>query len=241
MSNSVHKNGNSRAVTTSQSGIHPQLEHYLKKHFETAWLQPLHPPSVLAFDEVSESLGAELIQRELIFDSGCGTGQSTRLLAARFPESLVFGVDRSMHRLQKIGSDHFPCREKNIIWLRAELETFWRLANSRSWKPAQHYLFYPNPYPKASQLKKRWHAHPVFPSLLALGGCLEMRCNWLVYALELAHAIEWSTGIKTSYELFEAEQPISAFERKYSLSEQQLFRVRAELPEQVRSVPQSPG
>jgi tRNA (guanine-N7-)-methyltransferase len=232
LSNSVHKRGNSRAVSSAQIGIHPHLDRHLKRHFETPWRQPLHPPSVLAMDEVTELLGDEIFQRELIFDSGCGTGQSTRMIAARFPESLVFGVDRSMHRLQKTGADRFPCREGNIVWVWAELETFWRLAHSQHWKPAQHFLLYPNPYPKASQVKKRWHAHPVFPCLLALGGQLELRSNWHEYAMEFAHAIEWSTGIKTPLELFEAEQPISAFERKYTLSGHLLFRVRVDLSEQ---------
>ncbi len=198
----------------------------MQKHLEVPWQQPFHPPSVAAFKRASILAGEEISSANLILDSGCGTGESTRVIASEHPESLVFGIDRSHHRLQRTGSGSFPCREANIIWVRAELETFWRLAIAKRWKPYRHYLLYPNPYPKRAHLKKRWHAHPVFPELLALGGGLELRCNWKIYAREFAHAIEFSLGIVVSVEDWQTDCPISAFERKYMASNHQLYRVR---------------
>ena len=178
----------SSKVVSSQLTGHPGLPAILEKHFQTQWLQPMHYPSVAAFDQLGRFTQIENFLNKLIFDSGCGTGESTRLIAARNPSCLVFGVDRSLHRLKKTGHGSFPRIEGNIIWMQAELETFWRLALDHGWSPVRNFLLYPNPYPKRSQLRKRWHAHPVFPALLALGGCLEMRCNWSVYAQEFASA-----------------------------------------------------
>jgi len=222
--------GNSRAVESGQTGIHPHLEAYLLKHLDSPWRQPLHPPSVTAFESVKQILanGPEQKtpgQNDLILDSGCGTGESTRIIASRYPQSVVIGIDRSRHRLEKTGHHGFPLRDANIIWVRAELETFWRLARKENWLLSRHYLFYPNPYPKSAQLQKRWHAHPVFPSLLALGGLIEMRCNWSIYAMEFARAIELVTGVETRHEEWQVKNPISAFERKYIASNHQLFRV----------------
>ena len=58
----------------------------------------------------------------------------------------------------------------NAILLRAELSDFYSLVAYQSdWVVKSHYLLYPNPYPKSKHLKRRWHGHPIFPVLLAIG------------------------------------------------------------------------
>ena len=58
----------------------------------------------------------------------------------------------------------------NALLLRAELSDFFTLVAYQSdWVVHSHYLLYPNPYPKSKHLKRRWHGHPIFPVLLALG------------------------------------------------------------------------
>ena len=140
--------------------------------------QPLHQPSTDAFARAAEWLHAADPHeaRTLLIDSGCGTGRSTCMLAQANPNSLVLGVDRSEHRLGK--QQLLP---PNALLVRAELATFWRLMTApdagplSSGRVARHTLFYPNPYPKDSQRRKRWHCHPSFPLLLGLGGSLEVR------------------------------------------------------------------
>ena len=97
----------------------------------------------------------------------------------------------------------------------AELASFWRLALAAGWQLERHYLFYPNPWPKPGQLQRRWHAHPVFPDLLRLGGRLEMRCNWELYAEEFAFAVNRLAGTKIEPVRLREPDPVSAFERKY--------------------------
>ena len=58
----------------------------------------------------------------------------------------------------------------NAILIRAELSDFFTLVAFQSdWIVHSHYLLYPNPYPKGKHLKRRWHGHPIFPVMLALG------------------------------------------------------------------------
>ncbi|HET6564220.1 MAG TPA: hypothetical protein VFG52_02305 [Xanthomonadales bacterium] len=165
----------------------------------------------------------------MIFDSGCGTGQSTRDIAAAYPDCWIIGIDQSAHRLARTGSCQFPYRMENAIWVRAELASFWFLARQAGWKLQRHYLLYPNPWPKASQLKRRWHGHPVFPCLTELGGALEMRCNWEIYAQEFAAAVSQVRGIDVAVEEALPDRISSAFEAKYRNSGLALFRVRAGL------------
>lgn len=59
----------------------------------------------------------------------------------------------------------------NVLLVRAELSDFWYLCVSSTQFQqhaciVQHYLLYPNPYPKKSRLKHRFYAHPSFPLLM---------------------------------------------------------------------------
>ncbi|MCU0989945.1 MAG: hypothetical protein MUE63_10260 [Xanthomonadales bacterium] len=223
--------GRSRRVASRQQGVHPRLGAVVDAHRAQAWRAPLHPPTVAAFAALQAELGAHwegtLAGRGtgLVLDSGCGTGDSTRQIARALPDCLVIGVDKSAARLRRGGMFRFPHREGNAVWLRADLATFWRLAAGAGWRLQRHYLLYPNPWPKPAQLRRRWHAHPVFPDLLRLGGRLEMRCNWDVYALEFAAAVNRALGTDVQpAEL--GESPIgSPFERKYRASGHPLYSV----------------
>lgn len=216
-------NNQSRPVTSSQQGIHPRLPALLKRYAAGEWRQPLHYPSVQAF-EAFEKL-SPVLGESLILDSGCGTGASTRALAAAFPDCLVIGVDKSAARLARVGAAAAPRRDGNAAWLRCELETFWRLALLRGWRLQRHYLLYPNPWPRPAQLQRRWHAHPVLADVLRLGGRLELRCNWKPYAMEFAFAVNRLCGSALEPRAIAPNPPLSPFERKYSDSGHALYSV----------------
>jgi len=213
----------SRPVNSSQKVVHPRLDGLLSKHTASTWRQPLHAPSVRAFRATQELLDGRL--QRIVLDSGCGTGESTRLIAAALPGSIVLGVDKSAARLSGTGAEAGPRRQGNIVWVRAELSTFWRLALQAGWCLERHYLLYPNPWPKPGQLQRRWHAHPVFPDMLRLGGRLEMRCNWKVYALEFAHAVSGLLRVNVQPSNPPLQPVMSPFERKYRDSGHRIYSV----------------
>ena len=62
-------------------------------------------------------------------------------------------------------------------------------------------------------------------ALLALGGRLECRTNWRVYAEEFSFALNLLQNAQTQVETFSAPQPLTPFERKYRDSGQTLYRV----------------
>jgi len=217
--------GNSSQVSSNQDGPNVQLADCVKRNLRNAWCEPLHPPSVRAFEELSAMLTTDEVTK-LVLDSGCGTGGSTKALAERYPEKTVIGVDRSAARLRQLPPGSLVARQGNCIWVRARLESFWRLVYGANWEVQKHYLLYPNPWPKSDQMNKRWHAHPVFPVVLALCDNIELRTNWDIYAEEFASVIEWSTGERPRVGQFSPIEPISPFERKYSASAHPLYRVR---------------
>jgi tRNA (guanine-N7-)-methyltransferase len=211
-------------VSSSQTAVHPHLEKYVRRHLEIAWSQPFHQPTIDTYCQlVNERVFSA--DQPIILDSGCGTGKSTQELARMFPRHIVIGVDRSRVRLAKSGVDSSLFRSENCILVRAELSTFWRLLVNDGHSPEQHYLFYPNPSPKPAHLLRRWHGHPVFPQLLLLGGVIEMRCNWEIYALEFAQAVKFATGAIVKVKKYQPENGISPFEQKYLERGQPLFSV----------------
>ncbi|MFP1680567.1 tRNA (guanine(46)-N(7))-methyltransferase TrmB [Alloalcanivorax sp. C16-2] len=217
--------GNSRAVTSNQGGPHSSLADTVRRHLGHVWRAPLADHDRQAFARAEQWLGDQA--RPLILDSGCGTGRSSVWLARRYPEALVLGLDQSAHRLER-AARRFEA-PGNLLLLRTDCAGFWRLAESAGWRPWRHYLLYPNPWPKSAHLKRRWHGHPVFPHLLALGGTLVLRTNWELYAREMARALEVAGRAATVSPLSGDGEPITDFEEKYRHSGHRLWELVAGL------------
>ena len=186
---------------------------------------------------IKTGVTSENTPQTVILDSGCGTGESTIHIARRFPNIPVIGIDKSCDRLNKAGNpvqtagDAIP---PNAFWIRAELLDFWRLAldrvNANAWTIPYHAVYYPNPWPKQSEATRRFHMHPIFPTLLALGRTIELRTNWEIYAREFAEAArivlsENGESSEITCETFTPASPETAFERKYKDAGQTLWKV----------------
>ena len=214
----------SRRITSDQVAPDQRLPDLLQRHLRRPFDKPVSAHTREAMDWLLPHLDATC---PLILDSGCGTAESSRLLAQNAPDSQVLGVDRSAHRLRRAGWSEPGLVSGNLILLRADLVDCWRLLLRHGVTVQQHYLLYPNPYPKPAHLARRWHGHPVFPELIRLGGRIELRTNWSIYAQEFALALELM-GIKSiKLKQFQPTQALSAFERKYLHSSHHLFQVVA--------------
>lgn len=218
---------NSRYINSAQTGIHSQLAALVAKHASTEFKKPFMPYNRAAFEESIAAWEAHG-NKPLILDTGCGVGLSTLNLATQFPDHFVIGVDQSADRLTRniLWRGEMPA---NFIKVRADLVDYWRLMLLANVRPARHYLLYPNPWPKIGQLQRRWHGHPVFPTIVALGGELECRSNWRIYVDECAHAISQLSGMNVRGEPFAPNIPITPFEQKYLASGHTLWRCRASI------------
>jgi tRNA (guanine-N7-)-methyltransferase len=210
---------NSAAVSSNQPDVHPGLENRVRVHLANAWRKPESAYTTQAW----QAFAARWRGEPLILDSGCGTAESTQLLAESRPDALVLGLDQSQARLSRA-----RVRAPNALLLRAECAEFWRRLAAEGVRLDEHWLCYPNPWPKAEHLSRRWHGHPGFPSLLALGGRLELRSNWEIYAREFAVALDVA-GVDCHVEPLAEPSGISAFERKYQASGHALWRVQARI------------
>ena len=204
-------------IQTQQASPHSDLERIVRHHLAHPWQKPCPSHTRQAFEQLQSRYRND--PRPLILDSYCGTGMSTAVLAAQHPEALVVGIDQSASRLAK----HQVLGHHNYLLLQAEAESFWRCLVEAEIPLAAHWMLYPNPWPKASQLRRRVHGHGAFPLLAKLGGQLEMRSNWQVYATEFAQAADL-IGLSGTLETFTPDPPQTLFERKYHERGHMLWR-----------------
>ncbi len=221
MTSQTEKGNSVRAVTSNQAGLHDKLENTVRKHLRHVYRKPYSDHTERAF--ASASAWLEQQDKPLLLDSYCGTGTSSRWLAEAHPDCAVIGIDKSEVRLNKLAK-----QPDNCLLVRADTDDFWRLALAAGWQARQHNLFYPNPWPKSEHLKRRCHGSPLFPTLIALGGQLELRTNWRIYAEEFCAALKIA-GNSSELKKLNLVQPVTAFERKYSDAGQNLWQVCAQL------------
>lgn len=129
------------------------------------------PNQYLKFEDHRLRPALELLDRiplqapQVIYDIGCGTGQITRLIADRWPDAKVYGLDNSPEMLAKAGAE-----PSSIEWIEADINR---------WSPAASPdLIYSN-----ATLQWVTDHQQLFPRLagaLQPGGCLavQMPLSW---------------------------------------------------------------
>ncbi|AWB67271.1 SAM-dependent methyltransferase [Saccharobesus litoralis] len=214
---------NSRSIESNQAGIHDSLEKVVNKHLTHEFKKPIADHTRQVFELIDQQIKAD--PKPLIFDACCGVGDSSRYLAKQYPDHWVVGIDKSADRLNR---ERTEPDASNLILARADLNDFYRLAVAANWQPELHKILYPNPWPKSAHLQRRWHGSAAFPSIVALGGQLEMRSNWPIYLEEFAKALEIA-GHKAIVKQIQPEPFITPFEKKYVLSGQAIYQLQAQL------------
>ena len=204
------------SVYSNQSSIHDDLAKLVWKHMTTSWQEPTPPHDREAMRKILVLLKAH--DGPLILDSFCGTGMSTAKLASQNPKALVIGIDKSADRLRR----HEQTLSHNYHLIRGNCEHIWSQLVAANVECEQHYLLYPNPWPKKAHLKRRIHGHPSFPLLKQLGGAIEVRSNWKIYVDEFAAAAQL-LGLDTQVKSLSATDPMTLFERKYAANSENLW------------------
>lgn len=220
--------GDSRIITSNQIGLHEKLDEVVLKHLQHPFKKPYQTHTLQAFKECEKWV--EQQGKPIIFDSCCGVGESTYHIAKAHPEAIILGMDKSADRLSKHPMQSGQDKEDldNYRLLQVNLNDFWRLAVEANWQLSHHYLLYPNPWPKSKHLQRRWHGSAVFPSIITLGGKLDLRSNWFTYVEEFQRALQLA-NVESECSVYSAEHAITPFERKYWASGQQSLRLTCDL------------
>lgn len=146
------------------------------------------PKQYLKFADHRLRPAIELLHRvpiespETIYDLGCGTGDVTRLIAARWPSATVCGLDNSLEMLPKV-----EVEPGGIEWIEADIEC---------WIPAKKpELIYSNA--ALQWLPDHQQLLPRLAGLLSAGGCLaiQMPLSWAAISHRLMRETLVDCGI----------------------------------------------
>lgn len=225
----------SKKIFSNQTTIHDNLDKVVQRNKSNIYQKPISDFSISAFKEILEFIRADA-KKEIIFDMGCGVGESSYNLAIENPDNIIIGIDKSISRIER--NNFFKkSPPDNLLLVRGELVDLWRLIEKHKseLRIKKQYILYPNPWPKKKLLKQRFHAHPIFQSILALPGEIELRTNWEIYIQEFCRAIYICTGKSMIYESFTPEKMISPFEKKYYHSGHVLYRMRGNINQEAES------
>ncbi|OKY27316.1 tRNA (guanosine(46)-N(7))-methyltransferase TrmB [Thalassotalea sp. PP2-459] len=218
--------GDSKVIVTNQTGIHEKLTEIVEKHLAHRSKKPYQQHTLEAFSIANERVKAH--QGEVILDSCCGVGQSTRLLAKNNPNALVIGVDKSAHRIERNDEELIERTDtqgvNNYLLLRADLNDFYRLVAQEKWQVNQHYILYPNPWPKSKHIQRRWHGSAVFPEIISLGKRITLRSNWRLYLEEFLIAAKLTNRTGDICKV-ENSPALTPFEAKYQASGQTCWQL----------------
>lgn len=224
--NIAQQDGDSKTIVTNQPGIHEKLEEIVRKHLAYPSKKPYQQHTLDAFELANKRVQAH--QGDIILDSCCGVGQSTRLLAKQNPNALILGIDKSAHRINRndeelvesIGAHEVD----NFLLIRADLNDFYRLVVQAKWSVKKHYILYPNPWPKAKHIQRRWHGSAVFPEIISIGDEIILRSNWRLYLEEFQFSADIA-GKNGKITLVQDIQALTPFEAKYQASGQQCWQL----------------
>lgn len=178
-------------------------------------------------------------EKRIAIEIGAGAGWHAIQYAKEHPETLLFAIEQTHDRFEKLAS-----RAKR----HAELSRLVPVhANAIGWVTHlvprasidEYLLLYPNPNPKESQRNKRWHWHPFFAKLIETlkpNGTLTLATNERFYADEAKEVISKQWGMRldrfeeVSLRTHSAYSPRTHFEKKYLERGETVFDLKFSLP-----------
>jgi tRNA G46 methylase TrmB len=214
--------GNSNVVTTNQLGIHENLHEYLEKYTIDNYQRPIASFSYATWEEILTFVGKD----QVIFDLGCGVGESSYHLSKAHPKCKIIGIDKSLSRLNR-NNDFKEELDSNVRLFRGELLDLIPLIykNQNALDIKSVYVLYPNPWPKKHHIKRRFHASPVSIFLYGINSELIFRSNWKLYLEEAKYAGKYFNKRFISLKEIKLETFLTPFEKKFVLSNQAIFEL----------------
>ncbi len=216
------------SVKSPQQGCHPDLARVVRKYQHSHYQMSISDQQRQLFKNILPLLA----NKPCMLDSGCGTAMSTTLLCQQYPDHFIIGIDKSAHRLNKhpyfSNNDTMAQIADNALLIQTNLIAFWLFASQSNLLFDKHFIFYPNPWPKAKHLARRFHGHPIFPHFNRISNSIEIRTNWLIYLEEMQLSLSIYDRSSTIKLIPSNKPPVSRFEKKYFQYHQPCYQLKTQ-------------
>jgi tRNA (guanine-N7-)-methyltransferase len=155
---------------------------------------------------------------------GCGSGLHPIRYASSHPDRVLFAIEHTKERFGKFSqrlTNHPPIANLYAIHDDA---VRWISHVPPTESVSRVFILYPNPYPMAKHLNRRWHAMPFMQRIIKLlkpGGKIEIATNEVWYANEARQYMQevWKLALIEDKEIYDPSgeqfKARSHFERKY--------------------------
>lgn len=169
--------------------------------------------------------------KNIIVEVGCGTGDWILQQAARDPDSLYIGIERTQNKSRELINKVRATPLTNLRALRANAIPFLHQKFPQESIDVL-YFFYPNPMPKRAQANQRFFVSPaftVFDARLKKNGRIYLVSNIEDYVLEARDFLKdiWGYSIEFCSQITEPLNPRTGFERKYLERGENIFALWA--------------
>ena len=215
--------GNSKPVTATSYREEEDLLKIASKFSVDSYRRPSEEK-----EELKKLLLEKLDGKKVIFDTGCGIGESSFKLAEKYQDKIVLGVDKSVSRIERKNAFKSSV-PNNLVLLQADLQDVWpalyEMQNDDVLEVVKQYILYPNPWPKLKGVKRRWYANPMLSFILELSSNIEIRSNWKRYLEDFALVAGHIGNRDCELQEFTPVEYLTPFEKKYSLSGQPLYQL----------------
>lgn len=155
----------------------------------------------------------------LCIEIGAGQGLFAVQFSQTHPETTLIAIERTQTRFAQLQQriTHNPC--PNVIPIRTNA-VHWITHYLPEQSVDAYFILYPNPYPKASQRNKRFHAMPFMSHLIATlkpGGALILATNQAFYQAEAKAMLTQHWGLTCVIDRLipASDRPRTHFEKKY--------------------------
>lgn len=155
----------------------------------------------------------------LFVEIGAGQGLFAVQFPQMYPDATLIAIERTQTRFAQLHQriTHNPC--PNVIPIRANA-VHWIAHYLAEQSVDAYFILYPNPYPKASQRNKRFHAMPFMGHLIATlkpGGTLTLATNQAFYHAEAKAMLTqvWNLTCVSDRLISTGDRPRTHFEKKY--------------------------
>lgn len=208
-----------------------------------------HIVGVKAFSNVWSKMGEEskgdevdeILQGNLVLELGCGHGDYTLALAARYPEKNFIGIDRKGDRIHKGAEKALSADIKNVAFIQDKIDNIEEYFKTDSVE--EIWLTFPDPYIKPSKFKQRLCSErylPIYRKILKSRGLVHLKTDneqLFEFALEMFDSEQWKI-LKMERDLHgegeilagdELREITTFYEKKYMAKGMKIFYLKVEM------------
>ena len=167
------------------------------------------------------------IDQPIDLEVGAGVGWHAITRSKENPKRYLIAIERTKNKFKKFNQRYIGNNSPGNLLIVHSDAINWVNENVSSKMISKIFILYPNPYPKKSDLNKRFYAMGFMEKLIDIlkpGGEIQLATNKKFYADETKEYLTQIYKLELlNDKILKAEKPRTHFEKKYLLNNEKCF------------------